>query len=648
MRIEEAADGTFRLADGGLQPVTTPSAATRSAIRRLVDPQTRDCITRAADVVAAARPGTAVANDVLTLEDLKSDWLRIPVVRLIQAVSVLSSDHLDNKSIGGGTLKRRLKRVAARAREVADLYDFLSCFHGEMLSEVWLPVARASVEAATHLQTALTADTDGASAQALDLYETVRRHFEEELYPLLASIPHLTSEALDLDVPATLEDYLSKTFGVQIESLDTTATGAWLERVQRSGLNPQELVESRFAFLDSLDFSDEEFLLTYSHHAFRLASSEFPLLAHRSLQLTSRVLSAADATDQQQTRDLVNTFFITEASWVVAAAPAYESALRDFIDNDDLPAIVEALRRLSEGVLRPYGSLVAAVAAIPGGSAATSKLAVAPTLGDLEQRLDRERSDIEALILPLIRREWRNADAHARATVSPTGQLILRLDDGSIEQVNPNRIHSDVAMLRAALTGIDAAVNIFFATKTMMTADLDLSPLSREMVRNLVVESVYRMGQGPVSDVVVSEEVLRVTLVRQAPRGELETMLFWLGRITKGQYKEVSAVDEEGKILATVVRLSPEPMHRDDSVYLPEWLVKGQDYAMEGNIPQALPPVNMGAPCKCGHAFSAHVWRAVKRRIRIRQRHARYRDAGFECTICECQKFRGTSRLRYS
>lgn len=571
VQVDKADDGTFRMA-GGLHPLSRPTSATRTAIRRLVNQATLDAVNRAADIVATTEPGEAVANNWMTIEDLKAEWIRKPVVRLVQAVGVLSSDPLNNRSIGRGMVKRRLERVAARAAEVADLDGFLSCFSCEMLSDVWLPVVRASVEAAAHLQVALTADTDAVSAEACDRYESLRQQFEAELYVFLAAAPYLDPDELDITMP-THEGYLGELFGIDrkdLRDMKSRTTSVFIDLIRRSGLDPRALIETRFAFLGSLDFSDDEFVRAYSFLAFRLADSPFPLMAHRSLQLAARLLTDADIADQQSTRALVTSFFRKEASWIVASAPAYENAKQRYLHAQDLPAIVEALRSLSEGVLRPYGSLIAAVAAIRAGSVPVIPLVVAPTLGALEQRLDPERSAIEAFILPLICREWRNADAHAQATVGPTGQLILKQDDGSVEEAGANHVFAGTEMLRSALDGIDAAVNIFFMTKAVPSSPLDreVAQFSKEMIRNLVREAAHRAGQEEVVNVAVSQDRLEITLVKPASRSELETMLVVIGRMTWGQYREVSAVNKKGRILANVVRLDPEPAHPFFLTYL--------------------------------------------------------------------------------
>src|SRR5207237_9568453 len=133
---------------------------------------------------------------------------------------------------------------------------------------------------------------------------------------------------------------------------------------------------------------------------FRLVDSRFPLLAHRSLQLTSQLLAAADETDSDEARELVWTFLSTESSWIVASAPPFEAAMTAYLLGDDLPAIVEGLRTLSEGVLRPYGSLVCALAEIVEGLSPSVPLTVVQTIGELEQRVRPQRSSIEALLSP--------------------------------------------------------------------------------------------------------------------------------------------------------------------------------------------------------------------------------------------------------
>jgi hypothetical protein len=505
------------------------------------------------------------------IEDLKTPWLREPVLRLVRAVGNLSGDPLDDKTIGRGKVRKKLDRVATRAAEVAEVYVFLAHFCSEILSEIWLPLVGATVEAAGSLQMTLTAETDEESNDARERYEALRDEFETELYAVLGAMQFLDAEALDIEMPS-YEDYHREVLGVEPKDLATTrATGGWADRLRHAGTDPESLVSERFAFLDSLgDLSDAEVLNCYGRMALRLVDSHFPLLAHRSLHLTTQLLAAADGTDAATTRELVWNLLTTESSWIVASAPQYEEAMRSYLEDGELPAIVEALRTLSEGVLRPYGSLVCALAEIVEGSCPAVPLAVVPTIGELEQRIRSQRSSIEALLAPLIRREWRNADAHERAVAGPAGDLILRLEDGSVEQVDANHIFGETAMLRSVLDGIDAAANIFFAINLMerKPAADPLRSLSKEMILNLAREAAQRNLRGTVETISVSAETLTVTFVGKAARADLENTLAWIGRMTMGRQSQVSAVNEKGKLLASVTRLTPGPAEPEFLVYI--------------------------------------------------------------------------------
>ncbi len=137
----ETPEGKFGMKHG-LQRARQASPEQRAAIRRVVAQDTLDSIQSSARLVrTAAQPGGAVLNDAVTINDLKAQWLREPVVRLVQATGILSSDQLDNKGIGGGRVAKRLARVATRAEEVAELYTFLAHFSCELLTETWLPLS---------------------------------------------------------------------------------------------------------------------------------------------------------------------------------------------------------------------------------------------------------------------------------------------------------------------------------------------------------------------------------------------------------------------------------------------------------------------------------------------------------------------------
>jgi hypothetical protein len=78
------------------------------------------------------------------------------------------------------------------------------------------------------------------------------------------------------------------------------------------------------------------------------------------------------------------------------------------------------------------------------------------------------------------------------------------------------------------------------------------------------------------------------------------------------------------------------------------WLAQGESNTVKPRRTEvALAPVNMDLPCRCGHTFGHHGWRAERRRIRLRQRHAKYKDTGYDCKRCNCVKYRPVGRLLY-
>lgn len=79
------------------------------------------------------------------------------------------------------------------------------------------------------------------------------------------------------------------------------------------------------------------------------------------------------------------------------------------------------------------------------------------------------------------------------------------------------------------------------------------------------------------------------------------------------------------------------------------WLARGESNVIKPRKTEtSLAPRNMDLPCRCGHIFGHHGWRAVRRRVRLRKRHAKFKDVGFECKRCTCEKFRGVGRLDYA
>jgi hypothetical protein len=79
------------------------------------------------------------------------------------------------------------------------------------------------------------------------------------------------------------------------------------------------------------------------------------------------------------------------------------------------------------------------------------------------------------------------------------------------------------------------------------------------------------------------------------------------------------------------------------------WLAEGKrNQVKPRRIDTSLAPRNMELPCVCGHSFGHHDWRAVRRRVRLTKRHAKFKDVGLDCKVCDCERFRGVGRLHYA
>lgn len=78
------------------------------------------------------------------------------------------------------------------------------------------------------------------------------------------------------------------------------------------------------------------------------------------------------------------------------------------------------------------------------------------------------------------------------------------------------------------------------------------------------------------------------------------------------------------------------------------WLAEGTtNVTRPRRTERSRAPANMDLRCECGHVFGHHVWRSVRRPVRVRHRDAEYRDVGFECTRCSCPRFKGVASLNY-
>jgi hypothetical protein len=352
------------------------------------------------------------------------------------------------------------------------------------------------------------------------------------------------------------EEHFGLLFGLRAEDI-VAGYGDWSKRLRSSGIDPREIAQRQLGYLN---LPSGELPEVYVNFAFRLPLSGFPLLAHRFMYLTTELAASAADVDSSAAHRAVLAFFRTEAAWVMAAGPRYEEAMSAYLEDRDRPAILDAYRRLCEGVFRPYASLLCTLAEIKLGTAASVALVVEPTLGAIEQRLQRVAVEPACrLLASFLRGDLRNADAHARAAVGGSGELIVRLTDGRHEAVVPNHVWATTQSLRSALDGVDSAINVFFATNAVYAATPDDFPsfMSEQMVQELARRAAHDFTNGTISSLRIDRGRLSATFVGEATEAQLNLMLRSLAVAAGNQFEELAAVSADGRLLYRLTRNDP-------------------------------------------------------------------------------------------
>ena len=215
--------------------------------------------------------------------------------------------------------------------------------------------------------------------------------------------------------------------------------------------------------------------------------------------------------------------------------------------NGDRPAILDGYRRLCEGILRPYASLLCALEETRRGTP-PAQLTVEPTLGAMEQRLRRCKSDSACgrRLFPSPRPPQRGRPRTCRC--SGSGDLVVRLIDGSHETVIPNHIWAATQALRSALDGIDSASNIFFAEAVAPSAKPEDYPklISEPMVAEFARRAAHEYTEGTVSEVRIEGGQLTATFVGAASDDQLYLMLMHLASAAHDAFSELIVVTEHG------------------------------------------------------------------------------------------------------
>jgi hypothetical protein len=480
------------------------------------------------------------------IEDVKHEWLTKPVVDLLRSLEKLAIvDPLDDAQVGQ-LLRNRVRRVLLRMEPVRELVAFLGNFESEVVA-LLRDAAIDALGASYFLIVALTADDDLAAS---DAHEDLA-HFQErvtEAQVIFEGLPRGNAEEMGIEA-LSATDLSALVLGERLPHAN------WRDNVDALAQSGRFFDVGGRQFRHILPTPGPELNgPNFVSLALRMGTNVFPLLAHRALYLTWNLLRRSEATNDVATRDLVAEFLRDESGWIMASSEPYENALRDYLEKDDRLAILEALRALSEGVLRPYGSLLVALHAIASGAQRMSP-PIAPALGDLSQRFAPVKEPSVKLLESFVRADMRNAIAHQRAAVGGGGELIIRNEDGTLTTLIPNHVFGTTAGLRSALDGVDVAVSLYFGHA--VTPHLDPRTfrarfMSTQTIHFMANVAATEHTRGVITAVDARDGVLTLTYEGE-DGGEWELMLRHLGAVFEpGTFPTLRLVRSDGTPIGTL------------------------------------------------------------------------------------------------
>ncbi len=146
-----------------------------------------------------------------------------------------------------------------------------------------------------------------------------------------------------------------------------------------------------------------------------------------------------------------------------------------------------------------------------------------------------------------------------RAAVGGSGELIVREDGGSLTTLWPNHVYGVTTGLRAALDGIDTAVNLFFAHAA--ASHIDVAQYQNRFISTAAMHFMAQLAatqytQGDVTSIDASEGMLTLTFEGDATDIELEPMLTHLASaLESSNFVAIQVVSPNDELLARLDRL---------------------------------------------------------------------------------------------
>jgi hypothetical protein len=492
------------------------SADRRGTLRRAIGQVSIDRATALLDTAArnvATKDGGLIRlHPSGLLEDLKHDWLAIPLLELFEAVAIVASIDLADDAAVGARLRGETERLVSRAESVSELLGFLDLFDPSIVHALVRPACVDGLMLTAALVEWMTSEADGDSADRGQIFDVLSQGLREH-HLVLCGLPY--GERIDPVDPATAtaKNELELLLGIEWPK-ETLRWIDVLRHFEDAGYDLCELGGRQLPYLGRYQATDRIWSRNFLALGLRIGRSAYPLLAHRGAFLAWQLVERAAAADETKTLATLHALLEDESLWMIDSQADYFGAVERYLAGDQA-AIVEAYGDLAEGALRRYASLVVALERLDGGQRPQQPLVLA-SLSDVEMQLGAwSERPLPALILRFLERGLRNAEAHANVVVDVEGNLRVRQKDGTTETVIPNQVYGCTAGLRSVLDGVDIAMNHASIRDNEQhgrnPAAMPMPPMSEHVFQVVVEKFAQEHTPGWVSGVRRRDETLTMT-----------------------------------------------------------------------------------------------------------------------------------------
>jgi hypothetical protein len=391
-------------------------------------------------------------SDSLVINDIRSLWVSQRLERFHRSLLSFTAADFASERWVGRRLRRRVAGLLRDATELGIFAQWLHEFDGDSLvglMAVW--VAGFARSAGLFVLLVSIDDPD----ERLSAIREIERIWDETWECARALDPFLAD-----DWESEPEEGLAEVlFGERPLVQDVNAGSA--ERAYPGGT--EKLValaapQLRLVWRGGL-FVPDGSAGNLMNLALKLGGAHTPLLANRTASLVGHLIQGAATVDLHTTALLINDFHAKQAGRIISSGVEYREHMRRAHEKPDGLDILDAYRNLTEGVLRPYGSLLIGFREIESGIGSESYRAFG-TLGELEDALCPSSDELVSLLRLGLSRELRNYRAHEDVVRTAAGTTSVVLPDGEMADVDLSDVWWRTLILRSYLDGVDVAVQI--------------------------------------------------------------------------------------------------------------------------------------------------------------------------------------------